>query len=109
MKIHVEVFIAGKILEQRKPSFSPAEVIEFIKSEFGDERHGISTHATAACVANAPLNHPNCYNYYWRLNHGEYRTFRPGRDPLKPEKKGFRYQPYRQDVPEKYRFLLREE
>ena len=109
MKIHVEVFIAGKILEQRQSRFSPNEIIEFIRTEFGDERHGIPTHVTAACVANAPMNHAICHNYLWRIDHAEYRTFHPRRDPLKPEKKGFRHQPYPQDVPEKYHYLLRDE
>jgi len=109
IKIHVEVYIAGRLLTQRKSSFSPSEIINFIRREFHDERHGIPTHVTAACVANAPLNHPYCYNYLWRIGHGEYRAFQPGHDQLRPEKHGFRFQPNPEDVPEKYRYLLREE
>jgi len=50
MKIHVEVFIAGKILEQRQSTFSPNEIIDFLRTEFCDERHGIPTHVSAACI-----------------------------------------------------------
>jgi len=106
MKIHVEVFIASRILYQNKPSFSPSEIIDFIHKKFNDERHGIPTHVTAACVANAPMNHPYCYNYLWRIRPGEYRIFKPRHDPLNPEKRGFRDQPYPHDVPEKYQYLL---
>jgi len=109
MKIHVEVFIASRILCQRKPSFSPSEIIDFIHKKFTDDRHGIPTHVTAACVANAPMNHPYCYNYLWRIAPGEYRAFQPGRDQLSPEKKSFRFQPQKQDVPEKYHHFLRME
>jgi hypothetical protein len=83
--------------------------LEYIKKEFSDEKPGINTHVTAACVANAPLNHPYCYNYLWRIGHGEYRTFHPGRDQLKPEKKEYRHQPYPQDVPENCQYLLHRE
>jgi len=109
MKIHVEVFMASRILCQRKPSFSPNEIINFIHTHFNDERHGIPTNVGAACVVNAPMNHPYCYNYLWRINQGEYRTFQPGRDTLSPEKRGFRHQPQKQDVPEKYHHFLRME
>ena len=109
MKIHVEVFLASRILEQSQTTFSPTDMRKFIYKEFGDERNGIMTHLTAACVANAPLNHPSIYNYLWHLRQGEYRTFRPGYDPIKQEKRNGRTQPDQDDVPEKYRYLLKAE
>jgi hypothetical protein len=109
MKIHVEVFIASRVLEHMQGTFSPHDMVKFIREQFKDERHGIMTHITAACVANAPLNHPYLYNYLWHLRQGEYRSFRPGYDPLMPEKKNGRTQPEREDVPEKYQYLLRDE
>lgn len=109
MKIHVEVFIASKVLENFQGTFSPQDLMRFIQKEFKDYRHGIMTHITAACVATAPPNHPYIYNYLWRIDQGKYRTFRPGYDQLKPEKKNGRFQPWREDVPEKYQYLLRDE
>lgn len=109
MKIHVEVFIASRVLEHMQGTFSPHDMVKFIRERFNDQRHGIMTHITAACVANAPLNHPIVHNYLWRVSPGKYRTFRPGYDPLKPEKKSARTQPDRIDVPEKYQYLLHQE
>jgi hypothetical protein len=109
MKIHVEVFIASRLLEHMQGTFSPTDILDFIRKEFKDERNGVPTHVAAACVANSPLNHPIAHNYLWRVSQGMYRTFRPGYDPLKPEKKSARTQPDRVDVPEKYRYLLRQE
>jgi hypothetical protein len=57
MKIHVEVFIASRILGQRQGTFTPEELKKFILTEFNDSRSGVQTHVSAECVANAPLNH----------------------------------------------------
>jgi len=106
MKIHVEVFIASRILGERQGTFSPQEIIKFIQTEFNDQRHGVNTHVSSACVANAPLNHPKAYNYLWRSDHATLRVFKPGFDqPSRGRERGMVY-PYREDVPEKYRFLL---
>ena len=107
MKIHVEVFIASRILGKNQTSFSTEDLIRFIQKEFGDNRPGVTTHATAVCVANAPLNHAVGYNYLWRLGHGDLRPFQPGLDKPNPERDKHQTQPRTEDVPEKYRYFLK--
>jgi len=106
MKIHVEIFIASRILEKNQGLFTPRDLVTFIESEFHDTRHGIQIHATAGCVANAPLNFPTAYNYTWREEHGTYRTFRPGHDQPAPGRENMATQPQMDDVPVQYRHLL---
>jgi hypothetical protein len=106
MKIHVEVFIASRILGQNQGTFSPDDLMRFIRKEFHDERPGIPTHVTAACVANAPLNHTSGYNYLWRVGPGLMRVFRPGQDHPETERVKDRVQPEREDLPERFRYLL---
>jgi hypothetical protein len=106
MKIQVEVFIGSRILGKNQPSFSTEDLLRFIQREFGDSRPGVTTHATAVCIANAPLNHPTGYNYLWRLGYGDLRPFRPGFDKPNPERDTHQTQPKIEDVPEKYRYLL---
>jgi hypothetical protein len=109
MKIHVEIFIASRILGRNKPSFSVGELLGFTQKEFRDTRSGVGTHVSAVCVANAPLNHPTGYNYLWRVERDELRPFRPGADHPDPERVNYPTQPQTDDVPEKYRYLLTDE
>ncbi|HNS38357.1 MAG TPA: hypothetical protein PKM01_11275 [Anaerolineaceae bacterium] len=109
MKIHVEIYIAARLLAQNHPTFSPQDLINFIQREFGDERPGVRTHATAVCIANAPLHHPNSYNYLWRVSHGEMHLFQPSQDLPHPDRVNAPTQPQRADMPAKYLHLLRPE
>lgn len=106
-KIHVEVFIAAKVLENRQGTFSIAALKHFIKQEFGDERPGVTTHVTAHCVANAPLNATPGYNYLWRLPRNELRSFHPGNDTPVAARRDLAWQPKTADVPATYRYLLK--
>ena len=106
MKIHVEVFIASRILGQRQGTFAPQEIIKFIQTEFKDLRSGVSTHVSSVCVANAPLNTPNSYNYLWRTKHATLRVFRTGIDLPSAGREHSINQPEWEDVPEIYKFLL---
>lgn len=108
IKIHVEIFIASRILYQKQEIFTAQDIIDFIDHEFGDTRPGIQTHATAACVANAPANFPTAYNYLWRLDHNQYRPFQPGQDLPSSGKENGKTQPKIEDIPEKYRYLILE-
>lgn len=106
MKIHVEVFIASRILGQRQGAFAPQDVEKFIHTEFNDYRSGVNTHINAVCVANAPLNHPTAYNYLWREEHATFRVFKPGFDhPSRGREKSIDH-PWQEDMPEKYLYLL---
>lgn len=106
MKIHVEIFIASRILEQSQGTFSPTDIRNFIEREFHDTQHGIQTHITSRCVANAPLNFEAGCNYLWRIEHGIYRTFKHGVDQPNHGRENDPYQPDAADVPEKYRYLI---
>lgn len=107
VKIHVEVFIASQMLEKQQGTFSVEELKRFIKREFNDERPGVSTHISAHCVANAPLNTAHAYNYLWRLAANELRSFHAGRDTPVAARLGLASQPEVADVPTKYRHLMR--
>ena len=105
-KIHVEVFIASRLLSSELDTFTSAELKERVKLEFHDEREGINTHVSAHCVANAPLNLATGYNYLWRIKHGEYRIFQPNTDKPDPNRVSAPTQPHIEDVPERYHHLL---
>lgn len=106
VKIHVEIFIAAQMLEKQQGTFSVEELKRFIKREFNDERPGVSTHISAHCVANAPLNTAYGYNYLWRLGANELRSFHAGRDAPVAERFHCASQPEVADVPAKYRHLV---
>jgi len=106
MKIHVEVFIASRILGQNQETFTPSDIRKFIEREFHDTQHGIQTQITSRCVANAPLNFEAGCNYLWRIEHGIYRTFKQGVDQPNHGRENDPYQPETADVPEKYRYLI---
>lgn len=106
MKIHVEVFIASRILGQNQETFTPSDIREFIEREFHDTQHGIQTHITSRCVANAPLNFEAGCNYLWRVSRGVYRLFRSGIDQPFAGREKDPSEPNRVEIPEKYHYLL---
>jgi hypothetical protein len=106
LKIHVEIFIASRLLSQRQETFTTADLRREIKRLFDDDRPGISTHLSAHCVANAPKNAGTVHNYLWRIEQGLLRTFDPTRDLAHATRANTAYLPDRQDVPEKYADLF---
>ena len=106
MKIHVEVFIASRLLSQRQETFTPEELREEIRKQFGDTRPGVSTHISSHCVANAPRSAGTVYNYLWRIDQGRLRIFHPGRDVPHPSRTDAHVVPNREDVPLQYHDLL---
>ncbi len=109
MTIHVEVYLASRMLGRQHGDFARSELIERVRREFGDNRPGVSTYATAHAVANAPKNTTVVYNYLWRLDLGRYRCFDPARDRPHPTRIDARHQPRRVDVPHMYRNYLADE
>ena len=109
MKIHAEVYLAAHMLQREQGTFSASEVVERVRQEFGDERPGVQTHASAHCVANARLNTAYINNYLWWLDRGCYRCFDPARDTPHPDRVGGRDRPPLSDVLLKYRWLLEPE
>lgn len=107
MKIHVEIFLAAQLLQREQGTFTAQDIVDRVRQEWGDERPGVSTHASAHCVANAKANTATPYNYLWRIEHGRYRCFDPARDQPHPSRAGRPAQPVERDVPVAYRWALR--
>ena len=102
--IHVEIWIASRILSEETEFFTKKELMVCIEREFGDIRSGISTHISSCCVANKPSNHPSNYNYLYWISRGEYRIYRDG-DYTHPDKISWPNQPLLKGIPIKYRYL----
>ena len=109
IKIHVEVFVASRLLGQRQEAFTAEELRREIERLFSDMRPGVSTHISAHCVANAPRNAPAVYNYLWRLDHGNLRPFDSRIDRPHPSRADAACLPPVEDVPPQYVYLLSEE
>lgn len=102
--IHVEIWIASRILSEQREFFTKKELMVYIEREFEDTRPGISIHISSCCVANKPSNHPSNYNYLYWISRGEYRIYRDG-DNTHPDKIGWPSQPLVEGIPVKYRYL----
>jgi hypothetical protein len=106
LKIHVEVYLASRMLGESQGTFTPEELRKEIERRFDDTRPGVRTHISAHCVANAPKNASVVSNYLWRLPDGRLRPFDPAKDRPHPSREESRTQPAAQDVPVVYRYLL---
>jgi len=103
--IHVEIWIASRLLSEKKNVFSKKELTELIENLFNDYRHGISTYISSSCVANKPSNHPKNYNYLIWVSKGNYKIFREG-DHIHQDKIGCQIYPRIEDMPHQFRYLL---
>lgn len=103
--IHVEIWVASRLLAEEKNIFSKKELIELIENLFNDFRHGISTHISSCCVANKHSNHPKNYNYLIWVSKGNYKIIREG-DYTHPDKIGCQIHPRIEDIPHQFRYLL---
>lgn len=103
--IHVEIWVASRLLSEGKKVFSKRELTELIENLFNDYRHGISTHISSCCVANKHSNHPKNYNYLIWESKGNYKIFREG-DFTHPDKIGCQIYPRIEDIPNQFRYLL---
>lgn len=106
LKIHVEVFIASRLLSAEQETFTSTDLRERVKSEFQDERPGVKTHISAHCIANIPLRGPTGYNYIWNVARDEYRIFQFTIDEPHPARVSVLTQPHIEDVPGKYHHLF---
>ena len=107
VKIHVEIYLASRLLSRSGDgTFSLQELVQRVRSEFGDERHGVVTQAGGYCVANSPANAPTVRNYLWRLDQGRYRCFDARGDVPHPSRSHSPVQPIPEEVPQDYRDLL---
>ena len=106
MKIHVEVYLASRLLARQQDTFTPAALIAKVEDAFGDTRPGVSTHASGHAVANTVKNTGTAYNYLWRIDTGQYRCFDHWQDVPHPSRRNGRRRPETEDVPLEYRHLL---
>lgn len=104
-----QVWIATALLhyENRdRAHFSKQEIrghCEEIDRE-GAQRPGISQHISTHCVASKPAS-PAKHRMLTRTGTGRRRLFRPG-DTEHPDRRGGKISPLREEMPEKYRYLL---
>lgn len=104
-----QVWIATALLhyENRdRDHFSKQEIrrrCEDVESE-GAQRPGISQHISTHCVASSPAS-PAKHRMLTRTGAGRRRLFRPG-DPEHPDRRSGKISPQREELPEKYRYLL---
>jgi hypothetical protein len=110
LKVADEVWIATALLHKEQPSqadFSVEEIVNRARKEKLTDslRPGVYIHAQMHCVANRPPN-PGRYRMLLETSKGRRRLYRPG-DPFDPQREGSKTTPVPQDLPEKYRSLLR--
>lgn len=110
LKVADEVWIATALLHREQPSaldFTVDEIVARARKESLTEslRPGVYIHAQMHCVANRPPN-PGRYRMLLETAKGRRRLFRPG-DPYDPRRDGSKTTPTAQELPEKYRPLLR--
>jgi hypothetical protein len=102
--IHVEIWIASRLLVKSQETFTANDLKHLIKQEFDDSRVGLTPHISSYCVASTRAN-PGKYRYLTRVDTGLYRIFREG-DPVDDTKRNAPLAPYPRDIPEKYKQLL---
>lgn len=110
VKVADEVWVATALLHKEHPrqlDFSVEEIVERAKHEGMTEslRPGVYVHARMHCVANQPPK-PNRYRMLFETSSGRRRLFRPG-DPYDQQREGSKTIPSTEDIPEKYRPLLK--
>ncbi len=105
LPIHVEVWIASRILSRSKEFFTKHDLVMTIHSIFQDDRSGVSTHISSHCVGNKPAYQGTPSNYLYSSSNGVYRAF-TGSDTPHPSRIGCRLHPSLEDIPEQFRVLL---
>ena len=110
VKVADEVWIATALLHKEHPrqsDFSVEEIVERARREGLTEelRRGVYTHAQMHCVANRHPE-PNRYRMLIKTASDRRRLFRPG-DLYDPRREGSKTIPIREEIPERYRYLLK--
>jgi hypothetical protein len=110
LKVADEVWIVTALLHKEhptQPDFTVEEIVERARKEKLTEslRPGVYIHAQMHCVANRPPN-PGRYRMLFETPDGHRRLFLPG-DTYHPQREGSKTMPSGQNIPEKYRPLLK--
>ena len=108
MKTHVAVYLASRLLGREQGAFSARELIDRVRSEFGEELSGLDRCARSQAVANVSKMTAVGHNYLWRLAPDQYRCFDPGQDRPHPTRLNASTKPWSRDVPPEYAHLLEE-
>jgi|GEM_PF-4926388 hypothetical protein len=109
IKVADEVWIGCALLHNEYPDrkdFNTREIVERIKREniSGVIRPGVFVHINLHCVANKAPN-PAKYRILYETEPGRRRLFKKG-DYYHPQREGGKTKPNKQDIPEKYWYLL---
>src|SRR5919198_599697 len=110
-----EVWIATALLHREHPErsdFTGSEIEARLRaaSVVGEVRAGVNPHIYQQCVANRPPR-PARLRMLYATQASHRRLFRPGDDyhpgrDGSPEQHGTRTRPRREDIPERYQYLL---
>jgi hypothetical protein len=106
-KVADQAWIAVRLLQREFPDradFQTDEILKRAKKEFGELAPGVRQHLGSHAIASNPPS-PGKYRMFTRTGHGRLRLYRVG-DPTHPERTG-KIVPNEEDIPEKYRELLR--
>ena len=109
VKVADEVWIATALLHREHPKrvdFTVAEIVARAEREniAGRQRPGVYVHAIQHAVANVPPS-PNRYKLLFATAPDRRRLYRPG-DPCDSKRTDSKSVPRRDELPERYRFLL---
>jgi hypothetical protein len=106
IKIADEVFLATALLHRENPKktdFWAKEIIQRVRTEFGDSRQSVAAHVSGHCVANLEPNGGR-YRILYKTSNGNRRLLMPA-DDVHPSRRGKIF-PEPEDVPDKYRELI---
>jgi len=108
-KVADQVWVATALLHREHPDrldFSKQEILQRARQEHpeGASRPGISQHISTHCVATKAPS-PTKHRMLTRTGTGRRRLFRSG-DRFHPLRSGGNVAPPREDLPEKYHYLL---
>ena len=107
-KIHVEIFVASRLLAARRPIFTRQELYQKVVEVFDDSRPGVASYIhSSRFLANRVFQSRYVFNYLWDLDGGLLRCFDPERDAPVRSRLNATSQPPAEDVPPRYLDLLR--
>jgi len=106
LKVHVEIYIASRLLGKGGASFSIRDLTDKVSSEFQDHRQLVRILcSSSSCVANRYTS-GTPYNYLWAEEDGRLRCFDPERDQPHRLRVGRPTHPKIEDMPREYLDLL---
>jgi len=106
IKIHVEIWVASRLLGEERHTFSASDLVARVLEEFGDKRPSVATYAYGSALrADAPARGV-VYNYLYRKERGVLQCFDPDVHRPHQSRSERPWHPALGDVPRRYRLLL---